>query len=191
VPPGPVRALRERGLELEAIEDGLSAAGAGEGRLLAVEGPAGIGKTTLLAAARERAAAAGMTVLSARGSELERDFAWGVVHQLVEPMLYRAGAAHRKRWFAGAAALAEPLFEDAGGVAEPMQGEAQFRRRHGLYWLVANLAREGSVLLAVDDAHWADEPSIGFLAHLTARLEHLPVLLIIGCRPHRGGVTTL
>jgi AAA ATPase-like protein len=106
----PVRrpALRERSLELEAIDAALAAARDGDGGLLAVEGAAGIGKTSLIGAARECAAAAGVTVLGARGSELERDFAWGVVRQLVEPALYRAGARERRRWFAGAAALARP-----------------------------------------------------------------------------------
>jgi DNA-binding NarL/FixJ family response regulator len=52
-----------------------------------------------------------------------------------------------------------------------------------LYWLLAGLAREGPLVVAVDDAQWADEPSIGFLRHLATRLEHLPVLLLIASRP--------
>ena len=35
---------------------------------------------------------------------------------------------------------------------------------HGLYWLVVNLAAGRPVLLAVDDAHWADEASLRWLA---------------------------
>lgn len=53
---------------------------------------------------------------------------------------------------------------------------------HGLYWLVANLADEEPVLLAVDDAHWADEPSLRFLAYLARRVESLPIALVIGAR---------
>jgi len=33
---------------------------------------------------------------------------------------------------------------------------------HGLYWLVANVADEAPVLFVVDDAQWADEPSLRF-----------------------------
>jgi DNA-binding CsgD family transcriptional regulator/RecA/RadA recombinase len=188
---GSATELRERRLELEALDDALRAVAAGDGRVLAIEGPAGIGKTTLIAAARERAAAAGMTVLSARGSELERDFPWGVVHQLVEPVLRRGDERERRRWFAGAAALARPLFEHAHEVGTPVEPEAQFRRRHGLYWLVANVARDRPVVVAVDDAQWADQPTVGFLRYLAARLGHLPVLLLLGFRPHREGVSPL
>jgi DNA-binding CsgD family transcriptional regulator len=187
----PAIELRERGLELEAIDDALQSLIPGQGGLVAVEGPPGIGKTTLLVAARERALAAGMAVLSARGRELERDFAWGVVHQLVDPLLYGSDEEERERWFAGAAMLARPLFEDAHGVGAQVEPEAQFQRRHGLYWLVANLARERPVLLAVDDAQWADQPSVGFLHHLAPRVEHLPVLVLLGCRPQREGVGAL
>ena len=52
-----------------------------------VEGPAGVGKTALLADARAIADAAGMQVLRSRGAELEREFAFGVVRQLLEPVL--------------------------------------------------------------------------------------------------------
>jgi DNA-binding CsgD family transcriptional regulator len=187
----PATQLRQRELELDAINEALRAVSSGHGGLVAIEGPAGIGKTTLMTAARERAAAAEMAVLSARGRELERDFPWGVVHQLVEPLLYDSDEEERERWFAGAAALARPLFEDAHGVGEPVEPEAQFQRRHGLYWLVANLARDRPVLLAVDDVQWADQPAVGFLHHLAPRVEHLPVLVILGCRPERDSVGAL
>ena len=63
--------LLERDAELAALDALIAAAPAG-GRLLAIEGPAGIGKTRLLAEARIAVRAAGMQVLAARGSELER-----------------------------------------------------------------------------------------------------------------------
>ena len=47
--------------------------------------PAGLGKTSLLLAARKRAAAGGMHAMSARGGGLKRGFAFGVVRQLFEP----------------------------------------------------------------------------------------------------------
>src|SRR5215470_3307914 len=63
--------LEERDAELEAVARAVDAARAGTGAALLIEGPPGIGKTRLLAAAR---AAGDVRVLSARGSELERDF---------------------------------------------------------------------------------------------------------------------
>jgi hypothetical protein len=65
----------------------LAQARAGRGAFVVVEGRAGIGTTALLAAARTTAANEGMRVLRAGGAELERDFAFGVVRQLFEPVL--------------------------------------------------------------------------------------------------------
>jgi predicted ATPase len=68
----------ERDEELAVLERLLDDARSGAGSVLLVEGSAGIGKTTLLAAARERAADSGMRVLHGRGTELEREYPLGV-----------------------------------------------------------------------------------------------------------------
>ena len=82
--------ILERDAELAALEALLGAACQGEGRLAVVEGPAGIGKTRLLSAAREIALASGLEVLNARAGELEEEFAFGVVRQLFEVPLASA-----------------------------------------------------------------------------------------------------
>ena len=47
---------------------------------------------------------------------------------------------------------------------------------HGLYWLTVSLApQRAPLLLAVDDLHWADQPSLRFAAYLARRLDDLPV----------------
>src|SRR3954470_3601649 len=103
--------LLEREREIAALERLLDRARESRGAVVLIEGPAGIGKSRLLAAARERAR--GMTVLTARCSELERDFSFGAVRQLVEPLARdpaqrerllrgrgrrRRGCARRARW---------------------------------------------------------------------------------------------
>ncbi|MDQ3722749.1 MAG: AAA family ATPase [Actinomycetota bacterium] len=185
------RALRERGRELELLAGAIEAVRLGSGRLLVIEGPAGIGKTSLLAAACDQGRSAGMRVLRARGSELEGDFSFGVVRQLLEPVLYAAADAERERCFEGAAALARPLFEQELALERPREEEVGFRRRHGLFWLIANMAREGPLVVALDDAQWFDDQSAGFVGHLATRLEHLPVLLVVASRPHEGGLSAL
>src|SRR5689334_12014362 len=97
-----VERLEEREGEIGAVRRVVSAGGCG----LLIEGPPGIGKTRLLAAARELAD--GRVVLSARGSELERDFPFAVARQLLEPAVH-PGA------FAGAAEFARPVLEGVGG----------------------------------------------------------------------------
>jgi DNA-binding CsgD family transcriptional regulator len=180
-------ALLERDDELETLAATLDAARAGTGRLTVVEGHAGIGKSQLLAAARGFARGTGLRVLSATAGELERDFAFGVALQLLEPPLATAKPAERDRLLAGAGALAAPLF-DGGTVPGADGGEDDvFPLLHGLYWVVSNLAEGGPLLLTVDDAHWADAPSLRFLLYLAQRLAALPVALVVARRPGEPG----
>src|SRR5215212_4035016 len=101
-------ALLERDRELAELDRVLAEARAGSGRLLLVEAAAGLGKTRLLREARRRADAAGMRVLAARATELERDFPFGVVRQLFEPALADADRVVRAALFDGPAAAARP-----------------------------------------------------------------------------------
>ena len=71
-----------------------------------IEGPAGIGKTSLLAEGRARAADSGFTVLHSRAGELEADFSFGVVRQLFEALIATASAEQQSRLLGGAAAQA-------------------------------------------------------------------------------------
>ncbi|WP_232667395.1 ATP-binding protein [Pseudonocardia sp. TRM90224] len=152
----------------------------GEGLLLAIEGQAGIGKTVLLAELARHGRDAGMQVLSARAGEFERGYGFGIVRQLLEPVLLGVGAGERDKLLDDAARLAEPVFDVASAPEDGAQ--AEFARLHGLHWLVANLAERGPVLLVVDDVQWADEPSLRFLDHLARRLSGLPVLVALAIR---------
>jgi DNA-binding CsgD family transcriptional regulator len=189
--------LYEREKELAAISLALSTACEGTGSLLVIEGPAGIGKSRMLAEARALAASLGMAALTARGVELERDAPFGVAAELFAGA---AGAAvpdgERARLLSGHASLAAPLFDPAAApTAEPL---ALVR---GLYWLTVNLAvgtpapvdaaavsgRSGppppaGLLIEVDDAQWADQPSLSYLAYLAARIDELPAVLLITVR---------
>ena len=124
--PGRAELLLERDGELESLRAALAEAANGEGRLALVEGPAGIGKSRLLAELRAAAEEDGARVLSARGSELEREFPFGVVRQLFEPAL--SDEATRERWLAGAAASAEPVFGAAVPDAPAAATDASLRR---------------------------------------------------------------
>src|SRR6266550_6742878 len=179
--------LLERNEELARIESALADARTGRGRLVVVEGPAGIGKTALLAAARTAAAEGGMRVLRSRGTELERDFAFGVVRQLFEPPLAEASELERADLLQAAAGVAAGLLGLPG--APPTEGspspgvDPSFAILHGLYWLCANLAAVGPLCLVVDDAHWTDAASLRYLAFLLTRLEELDAALVVATRP--------
>ncbi len=171
--------LLERERELERLRDGAVAARDGAGRLVLIEGDPGVGKTALLAAAAEISAALGLAVLSARGGELEAAGGFGIAQQLLERSVVRADAEERDRLLTGAAALAAPLLglAAAGAPLDPAQA------RHGLYWLLAALAERGPLTLLVDDAQWADLPSLDWLLYLARRLERLPVLVVVARVP--------
>jgi DNA-binding CsgD family transcriptional regulator len=166
--------LLDRQKELDVIAGSLDTSEGGTGALLVLEGGAGIGKTRLLTSTLELGGARGMRCLSAVGGELERELPFGVVRQLLEPVLLRAGDAERERLLEGAAGLAAPAVDPH---SDPTEVPASFATLHGLYWLTANLAAERPLVLAVDDAHWADTPSLRFLIYLARRLEGIPVLV--------------
>jgi DNA-binding CsgD family transcriptional regulator len=172
--------LLERNSELAELADDVAAARAGTGRLVLVEGPAGIGKTGLLAAAGSLAEEAGLVVARARGNELEAGFAFGVVRQLFEPLL-RERSRQRARLLRGAAgSAAEVLGPSAGG--SPRATVRLPEAVHGLYWLTLNLAERGPLLAVIDDAHWADPSSLRFLNYLAGRVEGVGVLVIVAAR---------
>lgn len=177
----------EREAELERLALAVEGAAAEEGAFVVVRGSAGIGKSLLLETARERARERGLQTLRARGGELERDFAYGVVRQLLERATMQLGEAERAEVLGDAAALAAPVLSLQRSGEAPTGGDAAFAVTHGLYWLVSNLAARRPLVLEVDDAHWADAPSLRFLVYLAARLEGLPVLLMLALRPDEPG----
>ncbi len=85
--------LLERTDDLAQIAGLWRAARGGRGGIVVVEGPPGIGKSRLLNEAC--AAAAGGLVLHARAGELEQDYPWGVVRQLLERVVVRADPERR------------------------------------------------------------------------------------------------
>jgi DNA-binding CsgD family transcriptional regulator len=173
---GLVGRLRERERELAAVEELLEQ----RGRMLLLEGRSGIGKTSLVEAACARAGELGHEVVRARGSELESGFAFGVVRRLFERRLAGAGRDERAALLAGPAAAARPLL--SGELACQPAGDSSFAVVHGLYWLVVNLAASRPLLIAVDDAHWADEDSLRWLAYLAPRLEGLAAGTLVALR---------
>jgi DNA-binding CsgD family transcriptional regulator len=175
--------LLERERELESLERVVQAARAGEAVLTLIEGPAGIGKSRLLAHARDMASAAGFKVLSARGGDLERELPYGIVRQLFEPLLLQPGA--REQVFTGSARAAARVFEPPD--ADDAVSDGGFGALHGLFWLTANLAAQQPLCVSIDDLHWSDRASLAFLAYLERRLEGLDLLIIAAARMAETG----
>ena len=157
---------------------------------LVIEGPAGVGKSTLWQLAAERAAAAGLIVLSARPSGAEVQLALAALADLLEPHLREVGAelpAPQRRALEVALLLAGD------------EGEAPDQRAvaAGTLSAIRALANRRPVLLAIDDAQWLDTQSADVLAFALRRLRDEPVAVVTAWRteafasrvaptPHRG-----
>jgi DNA-binding CsgD family transcriptional regulator len=179
--------LLERDVEVAEIARLSEQAASGTGELLVVQGPAGAGKTRLLEAAAVTGRSRGMLVLEASGSELEHELGFGVVRSLFDGVLVRASASRRRSLFSGAAGLAGPVVLPSAADRHSAVPSEPAAVLHGLFWLTSNLAERDPLMLVVDDAHWADRPSLQFLAYLARRRSGLALLLVAALRPGEPG----
>jgi DNA-binding SARP family transcriptional activator len=169
------------------------AAGPG-GRLVVVEGEAGIGKTRLATELARHARAAGAVVLEARCHDDEAGLPYGPVVDLLRDAAVRADA---DRWSASVApqqlADAGLLLPELATLREPaphllpLDGPgAQVRLLDGIAAVLAAACagpRPGVVF--VDDVHAADDATLDALTYLGRRLAHRSLLLVLAWRTER------
>ncbi|KOV19870.1 hypothetical protein ADK90_15800 [Streptomyces sp. XY413] len=180
------RTMVERDAELAIVDEALDQlTGPGPdagGALLAFSGPAGLGKTTLLAELRRRAHARSCTVLAARGGEQEQSQPFHVARQLIQPQLAGTSEQELRAALGGWYSIVGPAL----GLCAPEQGPPPDPQglRDGLDWVLTHLVvKRAPVALVLDDAHWADPESLSWLAAFAPRAEHLPLLLVVAYRP--------
>jgi DNA-binding CsgD family transcriptional regulator/predicted negative regulator of RcsB-dependent stress response len=184
--------LAERATELDALERCREAVEQGWGRTVLIEGADGTGKTRLLHEMRARADFAGWRIFAAAGNELEREFPFGVAVQLFEAFWAAAGPTERAIIGSGPGHLAGGLMNGHMDVGSPPRSDQAYPVIHSLVWFVRNIVSpDGSgsarrpLAILIDDGHWADDPSLRFLVYLAARLERLPIALVVALRPRR------
>ncbi|MGO1057063.1 helix-turn-helix transcriptional regulator [Crossiella sp. CA198] len=176
----PDSGVLEREPELSRIQAALESAARGEGRVVVIEGRAGIGKTRLVQATRELAKARGFGRLQAVGDALESAMAWGVVRQMVERSVSRYTGEIRAALLAGPSGDALRALDAA--ATDPSEAELA-RTLHSLWWVAVDLSATRPLLITVDDAHWADLSSAQFLVYLSRRIADLPIALVVATRP--------
>ncbi|MEU6762072.1 AAA family ATPase [Streptomyces sp. NPDC046853] len=187
------RPLFERESELAAVEEALSELCAlardgsepvdrSRGALIAFAGRAGLGKTSLLAETRRRAAAKGCTVALARGGDQEQRVAFHVARQLVQPLLAPVPDAELRKVLGSWYAIVGPAL---GLCAPPDDAPPDPQGlRDGLDWMLTHLAvQRAPLVVVIDDAHWADAESLSWLSAFAPRAESLPLLLVVAYRP--------
>lgn len=134
------------------------------GRAVVLAGPAGIGKSRLLAEGIEQAAQAGLTVLRARASEADRTVPYWILRQLADSRREGAGRS------------ANHVTVPDGPVKDEMAAALRW------YWYLADLASTGPLALCIDDLHWVDEASFRALEALRVRLSDVPIMLLVATR---------
>jgi DNA-binding SARP family transcriptional activator/tetratricopeptide (TPR) repeat protein len=177
--------------ELAALGEALRSSSP-DGRVAAVTGEAGIGKTRLVETLVTAAAENGAAVLSARAFPAEGSIAYAPIVELLRAGFAAVGAAGRVAHVAPAI-LAEverlvplPAGVTAGvAVARPAASPAARARLLDAIATVLEAIVCGPVpgILSVDDLHWADDASREALLYLARRLTARPMLLLLTWRP--------
>jgi hypothetical protein len=128
---GGVGMLIERDAELAMFVELSAAARAGRGGAIFVEGEAGIGKTRLLARAREEAGRAGVRVLYAAADEIEAAVPLGAARVLLGRAARGIGAVERIGSTGVPGLAAQPII-DKGGIAQKAVPKPRRRSRKTL-----------------------------------------------------------
>jgi len=174
--------------ELATIGSAWSASAPG-GRVVLLEGEAGIGKTRLAETVAASIRAEGGIVLAARGYPGEGAVAYGPIAELLRAGLATPDGATRLEALDDTARLEIgrlvnlPAPLRVTGVVAPDGAGARVRLLDAIAGALSALAT-GPVpgLIWLDDLHLADDPTREALAYLARRLDDRPVLLLFAWR---------
>src|SRR5690348_247278 len=173
-----------RTVELEALDTVTSRVLDTGGRVVLITGEAGIGKSRLLQESLTRAAARGARILFGRCHQTEQTLPFRPWIEALRGDGRGLEPAVRDRLSALArtqiAALCPELIP-ADAVTPPAAAPALLF--DPILELVAALAAEQPLIVAIEDLHWADTMSARLLAFLGRRLARWPVLLVGTLRP--------
>jgi predicted ATPase len=176
-----------RETELARLDEGLRRHAGDAERLVIILGEAGIGKSSVVAAVAGELVAAGGRVLVGFSHEAEQILPFG---PWVDA-LRRAGIVSdehvlerlRPVW----RAELTRLLPEASAPGLPLPSDDYLRLFEGVAQLLEQLAAGVSLLVVLEDVHWADEMTIRLLAFLTRRLARAPVRLLATARSEELG----
>jgi class 3 adenylate cyclase/tetratricopeptide (TPR) repeat protein len=188
----------------------------GEGQVALLSGEAGIGKSRILAAMRERIASEPHVTVRYQCSPHHIDDAfYPIIRQILraagmlsnepanaaldkmEAMIARSGLEPQRAAPLLAALMSIP-FDGRYPPLEAAPSELKERTIAAMIALFAGLARDAPVLALLEDAHWIDPSSLDVFNRIIERLPGLRALLVITFRPEfaapwvgRANVATL
>lgn len=155
---------------LELADRRLGEAAARHGQLLLLAGEAGVGKTRLLAAIRQKARAAGFVTVDGSLAPQDRELPLSLILDLARTVRQKPGF--------------ERLGEDLLGLRVDEHADALGKRRMFVLEVVDLMiaAFDRPVLLDLEDIQWADEISLEVVGELARRVRELPVLIVAAYR---------
>lgn len=164
--------LYERTAEIAAIDTAVARLEEGRGTCLLLEGRAGRGKSSLIEYAVERAREREARAWVVKARHLASAAPFEVLRRLLGPAVEQAGGTDVLE---GAARFAIPLFTPGADLAHGVD--------YGSQWLIAWLAEQSPLVLAIDDAHWADGASLRVLLGVQEDISVQPVTMLVASRP--------
>ena len=168
-----------RGAEWRQLEQIWHAVARGQGRVVLLEGEAGVGKSRLAEDFVRHAVAEGAIALRGRGYDATAAIPYGPLVEVLRGGLGAPGlSGAAPEWLAEAARLLPELRQRFPHLppAEPAAPSEAWRVFEGVGQLLAAVASEQPIIVTIDDLHWCDEDSCNLLRFLIRRLEHSPVL---------------
>ncbi len=153
-------------------------------RLALIGGEAGVGKTRLSTHLALEAHGEGATVLYGRSDE-DLGVPYQPWVQALESLVKEAPPpvleAHVKRYGGELGRLVGALGERVSDLPAPRQSDPE-TERYLLYAAVAGLlegaGERESLLLILDDLHWADSPTLSLLRHVVSAGSSIPVMVV-------------
>ena len=186
-----------RRLEMEGLSRALVHAAQGNGATVLLLGEPGVGKSRLLAEMRSTSTSQGILFVSGHGDEADTDRSYGALADLfmdlcgVEPEdapSERFAKVERLRVL-GVAPRQIRRVGELLGLEYPFKSDERAGRPRAIELLLAarkalrTLAQDQTVVLALEDVHWMDDPTRQILPLLVRGLARARILIVITARP--------
>lgn len=173
-----------RDQELEVIETAVRDASAGQGRIILMAGEPGIGKTRLSHEAVYSAVAAGSRAVEGRCYNREGAPPYWPWIQIVRTLVQQIGSERLWNERGPAMSVISEIDTSLNGDGRegpgrpPADPQGRFRLLDAMAELIRYASSQQSLVMLVDDLHWADRSSLLMLEFVARGISNAPVLIV-------------